>query len=162
MVRGISKDCGGLDWSQLLTDLKKKFPSDETDPFKYMDEVIGFDNRNRPEIEEFIRDRLAAISPCADQKYLFSIPWRAVMTTNYDHLPEAVGITIDENRHVIPISHPEEQIDRRVDRLYCFKLLGDSKYSFPQGGWMVLSESDLFSASERRTRFFTQFRNWQQ
>jgi tetratricopeptide (TPR) repeat protein len=156
---GITASCGGLNWGRLLDDLKKKFPSEELDPFKYMDEIIGFDNKNRSEVEEFIRDRLAAISPTEDQKYLFSIPWRAVLTTNYDHLPEIISQTIDESRQILPISSPDDQVNRRVDRLFCFKLLGDSKYSYPHGGWMVLSESDLFSASERRTQFFSEFRN---
>jgi hypothetical protein len=157
---GVSSDCGGPSWKELLSDLKRKFPGIEDDPFKYMDGIISFDDSNRKEIEDFLRTRLAAISPKDNQKYLFSLPWRAALTTNYDHLPDIVGITLDESRQIVPISDPAEQTDhRRVDRLYCFKLLGDVKFSSPQGGWMVLSESDLFSAGDRRIVFFNQFRN---
>jgi hypothetical protein len=158
---GICQDCGGPSWDELLSDLQKRFQGESSnDPFDYLEEIIQFDNSNRAEIEDYIRTRLSAISPQDDQKYLFSIPWRAVLTTNYDHLPDAVNITLDGSRQIIPISDPSEQIDHtRVDRLYTFKLLGDVKYSFSEGGWMVLSESDLFSASERRTVFFNHFRN---
>jgi len=158
---GVSVCAGGPSWRDLLLDLKNHFPEGiENDPFKYLDEIISFDDSNRKEVEDFLKSRLASISPNSDHKYLFSIPWRAVITTNYDHLPEAVGVTLDEKRQIIGISDPIELIDhRKTENLYCFKLLGDVRYSYNQGGWMVLSESDLFSSGERRTSFFNQFRN---
>ena len=158
---GVAITCGGPSWGELFSDIKSRFPEGKSDEFfTYMDEIIGFDDSNRAEVEEFVRTRLASISPQEDHRYLFSIPWRAVLTTNYDYLPEAINTTIDERRQIIAISDPKEQIDQtREDHLYCFKLLGDCRYNFLEGGWMVLSTSDLFSAAQRRTRFFEQFRN---
>jgi len=158
---GVPTTCGGPSWGELFSDLKSRFPGGKSDEFfTYMDEIIGFDDSNRAEVEDFIRTRLASISPKDDHRYLFSIPWRAVLTTNYDHLPEAINTTMDERRQIIPISDPREQIDQaKEDHLYCFKLLGDCKCNFPEEGWMVLSRSDQFSAAQRRTRFFEQFRN---
>jgi len=158
---GVTISCGGLCWEGLFSSVKSQFPGGKSDDFfDYMQEIIGFDDSNRAEAEDFIRGRLASISPQNDHKYLFSVPWKAILTTNYDHLPESISVSIDGRRQIIAISDPDEQIDQtREDHLYCFKLLGDCKYSFPAGGWMVLSTSDLFSAAERRSRFFEQFRN---
>lgn len=158
---GVAIPCGGPSWDELFSALRSKFPGGSSDDFFiYMQEIIGYDNSNRAEVEDFIRERLASISPQTDQKYLFSIPWRAVLTTNYDQLPESVNATIDGRRQIMTIADPKQQIKQgREDHLYCFKLLGDCQYSFAEGGWMVLSTSDLFSAAERRTRFFQQFRN---
>lgn len=157
---GVTKTCGGPSWKELISDIKDRFPGGKSeDFFEYMDEIIGFDDSNRAEIEDFVRTRLTSVSPQEDQRYLLSIPWRAVLTTNYDHLPEAISSTLDERRQIVPIADPKDQIDQtRESRLHCFKLLGDAQFSFPQGGWMVLSDTDLFSAAQRRTRFFKQFR----
>ena len=157
---GVAITCGGPSWGELFSGIKSRFTGGKSeDFFKYMDEIIGFDESNRAEVEDFVRTCLASVSPQDVHRYLFSIPWRAVLTTNYDHLPEAINTTIDERRQIMPIADPKEQIDQaREDHLYCFKLLGDCRYSFPEGGWMVLSTSDQFSAAQRRSRFFEQFR----
>lgn len=157
---GVTKDCGGPSWEDLFQAVKQQFPQGKsTDFFSYMQEIIGFDNSNRAQVEDIIRRCLGEISPQDHQKYLFSIPWRAIFTTNYDHLPDIINTTIDGNRQIISISSEDDFVQqKREDRLYCFKLLGDSQYSYSKGGWMVLSSSDLFAAAERRSRFFRQFR----
>lgn len=157
---GVSIECGGPTWDELSRLVQRKFSVQaKDDAFSLMQEVIGWDDANRAQAEALIRDRLAAISPKDDQKYLFSIPWKAIFTTNYDQLPDIIGSTLDGSRQIIPVADPEKEVNQlRDDHLYCFKLLGDCQYSFPQGGWMVLSMSDLFSESERRTNFFKKFR----
>lgn len=158
---GVTIPCGGPSWKELFDAIKDKFPDgDSEDFFKYMQDIIGYDNSNRAEVEEFIRDRLTSVAYSDDQRYLLSIPWRATLTTNYDDMPESVDMTLDGQRKIFVISDPEKLIEQgREDRLYVFKLLGDSAYSYPNGGWMALTSSDLFSAAERRTIFFKQFRN---
>jgi len=157
---GVSFDCGGPTWDELSALIQRHFSVQiKNDFFSLMQEVIGWNDTNRAEAEDLIRKRLAATSPKGDQKYLFSIPWKAILTTNYDHLPDIIGATLDGSRQVIPIADPEGEVNQlRDDHLYCFKLLGDCQYSYSQGGWMVLSASDLFSESERRTNFFKRFR----
>ena len=157
---GVTTTCGGPGWGELFSGIKSRYTGGKSeDFFTYMDEIIGFDESNRAEVEELVRTYLASISPQDVHRYLFSIPWRAVLTTNYDHLPEAINTTIDGRRQIMPIADPKEHIDQTKEHhLYCFKLLGDCRYSFPEGGWMVLSNSDLFSAAQRRSRFFEQFR----
>jgi hypothetical protein len=157
---GVSFACGGPLGDELAALIQRNFSvQTKKDFFSLMQEVIGWNDDNRAEAEALIRKRLAAISPKEDQKYLFSIPWKAILTTNYDQLPDIIGSTLDGSRQVIPIADPEREVNQlRDDHLYCFKLLGDSQYSFSQGGWMVLSTSDLFSESERRTTFFRKFR----
>ncbi|MCL5877549.1 MAG: SIR2 family protein [Candidatus Bathyarchaeota archaeon] len=157
---GVSIDCGGPNWNQLTDVVKEKFPDKtETDFFQLMQSIIGYNDDHRKEVESIISKRLASISPTERQKYLFSIPWKAIMTTNYDRLPELVGVSLDGSRQIVSVSDPNAEVNQEKEELlYCFKLLGDYQYSYPQGGWMVLSNSDLISDSERRTNFFKQFR----
>ena len=126
-----------------------------------MGEVIQLDHSNRREVEDFVKERLATVSALPEQKYLFSLPWRALLTTNYDSLPETIAETLDGSRAIIPMADAESegQISiSRDDLLYCFKLMGDTKYNFPVGGWMVLRTSDLSLGAGRRKRFFEVFR----
>ena len=158
---GVTCGCGGPTWDELFSTLKSKFSGGRSNKFfDYVQEIVGYDDSNRAEVEDLIRNRLASVSPRDEQKYLFSIPWKAVLTTNYDHLPESVSTSLDGSRQIVSISDPGDQIDQtKGDYLYCFKLLGDCRYNYPQGGWMVLSSTDLFAASERRSIFFRKFRN---
>ena len=77
-----------------------------------MQEVIGWNDTNRAEAEALIRGRLLAISPKEEQKYLFSIPWKAILTTNYDRLPDIIGSTLDGSRQIIPVADSEMEINQ--------------------------------------------------
>lgn len=160
---GVSMACGGPSGAQLISSIGKKYSGDDTKGFfEYMSEVIDFDNSNRNEIEKYIRNHLSSISPDTEHRYLFSLPWRVVLTTNYDALPDLIPKTLDDQRLIIPVVNPDSDfpIDQtRPDLLYCFKLLGDVNHAFPKGGWMVLSSTDLRLAFRRRSMFFEMFHN---
>lgn len=159
---GVSKTCGGPLGGELFDALRKNFKTTESDDFfLYLQELIGDDDTNRSEIEQFIIERLAVISPNESIKYLFSLPWRVILTTNYDHLPDLIDKTLDNNRIITTISDPMiSSIDQtKAHNLYCFKILGDVKYQYPNNGWMVLTQRDLRYAYERRTKFIQLFRN---
>jgi len=160
---GVSMACGGPSGAQLIKSIKQQYPGDETKGFfGYMNEIIDFDNSNRNEIEKWIKSQLSSISSEYEHRYLFSLPWRAVLTTNYDRLPDLIPKTLDSRRVIIPVVNPDSDfpIDQtRHDLLYCFKLLGDINYAFPNGGWMVLSSTDLKLAFGRRSMFFKMFHN---
>ncbi len=148
---GVSVDCGGPTWLELTTAVKAKFPEyTSEDFFQLMQSIIGYNDENRREVEAIVSNRLCSISPKDRHRYLFSLPWKAVITTNYDRLPDIIGVSKDGNRQIMPITNPQKDINQEKDEhLYCFKLLGDCQYTFPNEGWMVLSMSDLFSESER-------------
>lgn len=158
---GVSMDCGGPSGVQLLNSVKTQYPGGSSENFfEYMNKTIDFDNSNRNEIETWIRNHLSSISPNDEHRYLFSLPWRAILTTNYDRLPNLVLKTIDGRRVIAPVvnSNSDYPIDQgRPSILYCFKLIGDVDYSFPNGGWMVLSSNDLKLAFGRRRMFFQMF-----
>ncbi|MHA1409504.1 MAG: SIR2 family protein [Candidatus Odinarchaeia archaeon] len=156
---GVSISCGGPAWSELLTSLKDRFNKNTTNPFDLMQEIIGFNNVNRAEVESFIKERLAAISPNEDVKYLFSLPWKAILTTNYDQLPNHINTTLDESRIILTTSDKEEIDRNNQNLLYCFKLMGDSESSFPKPGYMVLTNNDFSLAAERQIYFLNLFRN---
>ncbi|MCW4025688.1 MAG: SIR2 family protein [Candidatus Bathyarchaeota archaeon] len=158
---GVCVSCGGPNGEQLLTALKKQYvESKAADFFSFMQDTIDFDNFNRNEIESKIKQSLSLISPLEMHKYLFSMPWRAVITTNYDNLPNLITKSLDARRLIVPVVNPEVDypIDpSKPDVLYCFKLLGDINYTFAHGGWMVLSSNDLKIAFDRRSIFFKMF-----
>jgi GTPase SAR1 family protein len=158
---GVSIGSGGPNNIQLFKAIKAKFPNGESENFfEYLDQITEFDYSNRQSIEKFIKDNLAAISKQKEHEYLFSLPWRAVLTTNYDLIPDSIQNTMDERRYLVPIVDPDSQIDQtREDSLYCIKLLGDVNYNYPNNGWMVLSNKDLRYAFERYSKFFQLFRN---
>ena len=158
---GVCRDIGGPSGDQLFDSVKQQFSGGASkDFFSYMNEVIEFDNSNRNEIEKSITNQLSSVSPDDEHRYLFSLPWRAILTTNYDRLPNLIQKTLDGRRLVIPVINPDTDYPddpTRPDLLFCFKLLGDIDYTFPKGGWMVLSSNDLKLAFHRRSLFFEMF-----
>jgi hypothetical protein len=159
---GVSMACGGPSGTHLLSAVKSKFGDSKADSLlKYMDDFIEDDESNRPKVESYLKEKLALISPENSHGYFFSLPWKAMLTTNYDHLPDAVIETLDRNRSIITISDPTEaSIDRsKRNILYCFKLMGDVNYNFPNGGWPVLTHRDMGLSNSRRSKFITLFRN---
>ena len=160
---GVALGCGGPSGRELLDRAKDHFGDAATERFlDYMADVIGLDNANRREVEIWVKEEgVPAVSANAEQKYLFSLPWQALLTTNYDELPESVGVTLDGSRTIVPVADPESEPKisiSRQDLLYCFKLMGTVKYNFPIGGWMVLRTPDMSLGVERRKRFFEVFR----
>ena len=150
---GITQHCGGVRWADLFGALKTKFPEDEDsdDFFKYMQNVIGFNDLNRKEVEDYIRTVLAPISMSDEIKYLFSIPWKAVFTTNYDQIPEMMENTLDDSRSIIPIIKRDQDFSHLSKDLYCFKLMGDSETNHPFDGSMILTSGDIWRVGEYRT-----------
>lgn len=160
---GSSVEAGGPNDDRLLKALKSKFPGNSaTNTLAYVEELL-FDRGEglRPEIERFVKNCLQGLGPTEEHRYLLSIPWRAVITTNYDNIPDMIGKTLDGNRYITPvIDVPEKDktVDpRHNDYLYCFKLLGDCNYTYAEKGWMVLSRSDFTKSVRRRKYFFDMF-----
>lgn len=142
---GFSMDSGGPDGYRLLSELKHHFgDTDDIDILKFLEKKIGTNNDIRKEVERVIKKYLITLTPNDNQRYLFSIPWKAVLTTNYDLIPDIIEISMDKNREIIPfLSEKKESIDiYRDDLLYCFKLFGDINRQFPQEGHMILTETD--------------------
>ncbi|MGV9170910.1 MAG: SIR2 family protein [Promethearchaeia archaeon] len=159
---GVSMDCGGPSGGQLLESMKLEFGDSETDSFfEYMDYIIGDDDSKRAEVEAYMEKQLLSISPEETHKYLFSLPWGAVLTTNYDRLPDLILNSMDSKRTIFPVTDPDSgSIDQtRANLLYCFKLMGDTKSRYPNGGWPVLTSRDLKWVYSRQTQFIELFRN---
>lgn len=158
---GVCMGCGGPSGDQLFHNIKQQYPNGTSQNFfDYMNEIIDFDNKNRNEIESLIKKNLLSISPLDTHHYLFSLPWKAIVTTNYDRLPNLILKTMDGRRLVVPVVDPDihSQIDpSKPDLLFCFKMLGDIDYTFPNGGWMILSSNDLRVTFARRSLFFKMF-----
>ena len=156
---GFSGDSGGPGGDKLLSEIKKYFSDDSKEKwFDYLEEKIGLDTDLRKEIEELIRNFLIKLEPNENQKYIFSIPWSSVITTNYDRIPENIEKTLDENREIKVIIDESEGVDiTKEDKLYCFKLFGDVYKNYLEEGFMVLTNTDRRQVFSRLNYFYKLF-----
>jgi hypothetical protein len=159
---GASVSGGGPTGKELLNEIRKKYTvaATETNFFFAFDKILSPTNAERAAVEEFVRSNLVSITPTDNHRYLFSVPWRVVLTTNYDRIPELIDTTLDGNRTIFTVNGTELGIDfRRNDRLYCFKLFGDMSMSSPNEGCMVLTNKDRRRAYYRQANFFKLFQD---
>jgi len=153
---GSSLTAGGPNGASLLSSIKSHFKltSEEKSFFNLMDQIVGDSAMKRSQAESGIKDFLIHIGPKPDHRYLFSLPWRAVLTTNYDKLPEAIGNTLDGTRTVKVLVTPNQDTNmQKPDILYCFKLFGDIEISYPERGALVLTNADRRQAYFQRDLF---------
>ena len=155
---GFSMDSGGPGGKQLLNELKSHFGNKNIqDSFAYLESIIH-DMDSRKEVEKFLKKYLARIEPNDNQKYLLSLPWKAVLTTNYDHVLDLIEVSLDGNRELKCIVRPEGIDIRKVEKLFCFKIFGDCDYEYPRDGYMVLNQTDRRQAIFRLQPFFKLFK----
>jgi ABC-type dipeptide/oligopeptide/nickel transport system ATPase component len=150
---GASVPAGGPIGSDLISFFSSAHPEIiyDGDFFSFFDKLIKKDNSNRREIEDQVKQILSTVSPTDDHKYLFSLPFKAVLTTNYDRIPNMIIKTLDKNRNIICIDDSSKSIDlRRQDHLYVLKLFGDISKNYPQDGSIVLNNYD------RRRAYYSQ------
>src|SRR6059036_3235715 len=105
---GSSVPAGGPSSADLIRSLRLNF-SVTKEPlsfFELMDEIIGEDESMRHEADQFVRYSVNHIGVTPEHHYLFSLPWRAVLTTNYDDLPEIIGKTLDGKREIKTMVRP--------------------------------------------------------
>ena len=153
-------DSGGPGGKRLLKEMKHYFGDNELiDSFTYFHKIIGRDQDIRKEVENKMSTYLSRIDISDNQKYLLSIPWKIVLTTNYDNVPDVIERSIDGNRELEIIVKSQNTIDIRKDeKLYCFKLFGDYNYKYPYDGFMVLTSEDRRHAMSRLEPFFKLFK----
>ncbi|MFH2110857.1 MAG: SIR2 family protein, partial [Candidatus Bathyarchaeota archaeon] len=158
---GFSMDAGGPGGHRLIQELKVKFGDFNTnDLFDYLEEKIGIDSDRRKEIEKYLKKYLVNLTPNENQKYLFSIPWKAILTTNYDLIPDRILTSNDGKRDVSCVISENDRIDiRREDKLYCFKLFGDVNKEYPEEGHMILTRSDRRHSISRIYYFYKLFKD---
>lgn len=155
---GSSLMAGGPNGSQLVESIQLEYKKTQNDFFKLLEDVIGIDDAGRAPVEIFIRKALALIHPTDFHRYLFSLPWKAVLTTNYDQLPDMMGKTIDGSRTFKTIVRPYDDVNvERLDTLYCFKLFGDVVIKYPDDGCMVLTETDRRQAYSNQSEMYKRF-----
>src|SRR2546427_8553450 len=74
---GVCKGCGGPSGDELLRSVGLGIGN----PMSFlqrMNDVLKFDDSNRGEVEERVKQQLSPVSPHDEQRYLFSMPWRAL------------------------------------------------------------------------------------
>jgi len=160
---GFSMESGGPGGWRLLSELKHHFDQKYSgdDFLNCLEGIIGIDNDKRKEVEKFIKNMLRRLKYTDNQKYVFSIPWKAILTTNYDRIPNTIELTLDGNREIMCIV--DKNLDGihvdRDDKLYCFKLFGDIDKSYPEEGYMILTRSDRRHAIGRISTFYNLYKD---
>lgn len=156
---GASVPGGGPTSSQLLDTIRRKYPEiEEEDDFFQALNVILPDDSRRKEVEDYLKYIFSSITPSSDHHYLFSMPWKAVITTNYDRIPDLTPTTLDGSRTIHTLVEPYPKTDYRVDEhLYCFKIFGDMSISYRNEGHMVLTDKDRRRTYARQANFFELF-----
>ena len=156
---GLSSISNGPSWKNLKKIIINEFPEyDETWPFfELMEEIAQYDDNQRKIVEELVRKHLNSISANQDHKYIFSLPWKAIMTTNYDRIPEGIKKTLDGQREVKTLITKREVNFQNREILYCFKIFGDLKKSYPDEGSMVLTRTDRRQAGSNQANLIKNF-----
>lgn len=116
-------------------------------------EVIEL-RKGRPELEVFLKQRLTGFEPNETLRWLFSLRWKAIFTTNYDHVierayelnskpvqqPKSISITSD----LIPT---DARLDVPIYHLHG-ALFGQSQPN------IIITQSDYAKFNERRRMLF--------
>jgi hypothetical protein len=156
---GSSINAGGPTSKELLVEVRKKYPQigDEKDFFRAFDKIIINDDK-RAEVEAFLKSVFISLSPKSENRYLVSIPWRTILTTNYDMILDFICNTLDGKRSLQTQTSSEPRVEiRRDDYLYCFKLFGDVSIPYSRDGHMVLTNSDRRRAYSRQAIYLKLF-----
>lgn len=156
---GASVPCGGPTSTELLETMRRKYPliGQENDFFRAMDLILPDDSR-RKDVEDYLKLALSTMTPTSNHRYLFSMPWKAVITTNYDRIPDSITTTLDGSRIVSTLVGQYPRSDYRIEEhLYCFKIFGDMSHSYRDQGHMVLTNKDRRRTYAQQANFFELF-----
>ncbi|HML24028.1 MAG TPA: SIR2 family protein [Aggregatilinea sp.] len=110
--------------------------------------------KGRVELENFVRKRLSNLEPDAELRWLFSLRWRAIFTTNYDYaIQRAYDLLSDPRQKPITITSTSEIVDydsRFEVPIYHLHgtLFGPSEPN------IVITEDDYALFRERRRMLF--------
>src|SRR5262245_19550666 len=110
--------------------------------------------RGRPELEVFLKQKLASLEPNDTLRWLFSLRWKAIFTTNYDYVierayelnpsprqqPKSFSITSD-------LVHSDARLDVPIYHLHG-SLFGQSQPN------IIITQSDYAKFKERRRMLF--------
>lgn len=160
---GFSHGVTGLDWNQLLEQLRDAVPdSSGWDGMDALDRAqLYVEGRGRADLEQ----QLAALLPTADalryqvsdfHRALLSLPFRTIVTTNYDGLVEATLADLDEPFRVVvdddEVAHAASTNDgcRLVVKMHGDLLLGDT---------IVLTRDDYLNYEQSRPAMVTLLRS---
>jgi len=110
--------------------------------------------KGRPELETFLRKRLADLTPDDTMRWLFSLRWRAIFTTNYDSgIQRSYELNPKPLQNPITIAKTSEltQFETRI-QIPIFHLHGT--LFGPNAGQIVITEDDYVRFREHRRMMF--------
>jgi tetratricopeptide (TPR) repeat protein len=110
--------------------------------------------KGRPELETFLRKRLADLEPDETLRWLFSLRWRAIFTTNYDSgIQRSYALNPNPVQNPVTISKTADltQFETRI-QVPIFHLHGN--LFGPSNGQIVISEDDYIQFREQRRMMF--------
>jgi len=157
-IGGNVKDAAGQpapDGTALAKELAQRFSIDdggESDLAKIA-EVVQI-RKGRKELESFLRERLSGLEPDENLRWLFSLRWKAIFTTNYDWVIERayeLSPTPQQKPVTISVTSDLVSFDSRLDvPIYHLHgvLFGGADPA------IVITQSDYSKFTEKRRMLF--------
>lgn len=110
--------------------------------------------KGRPELETFLRKRLADLEPDETFQWLFSLRWRAIFTTNYDFsVQRAYALNPKPNQNPLTVTRTSDLSQYEIRfQIPIFHLHGTLFGSNP--GPVVITEDDYVRFREHRKMMF--------
>lgn len=108
---------------------------------------------SRPQLNSFIKERFSNLTPDEHLRWLATIPWRAIFTTNYDlAILRAYELEADPAQQPVPISSTEELVhcDPRV-QVPIYYLHGNIIGPSPH---FIITQNDYAKFRNRRRMLF--------
>ena len=159
---GASAAAGAPQQSQLVEDIKEKFPRLDPQLTRLVDvcedfiETRGYDIKD---LEEFITEKLRVLKPSVAHFSLTKYNWPAIFTTNFDDLIETAYRTGEAPaKNCFVVSYPSQSPMTDPSKVFFFKLMGtivtrsDNK--------MVLSRSDFSKMVSKRAEYLSNLEDY--
>ena len=142
------------DARDLAKKLASRFSISTSDPDLAKIAAVVELRRGRPELDKFLREELAKYEPSDAFRWLFSLTWRAIFTTNYDRWIERCYETVPNptQRPVVVSDNADlARVDPRVD-VPIYHLHGS--LSHPTRPFALITDQDYARYSEHRRMLF--------
>jgi hypothetical protein len=134
---GASSAAGGPTTPQLIELIKERFPNIDKQPEDIIDlfqEVVDTPPYSKPELEEFIREKLQSLQPTTEHKIMTKYEWAAIFTSNYDDLIEYTYRSTPDHRQTCIPEYSESPSVTLGDRSKVFLFKIDGVYQSKRRG----------------------------
>jgi len=146
---------GELDQSQLVAEIKSKFPKldqNMSGMLNVCEDFMETPEYKLEDLEKFITDKLSPLQPTNTHLSLVKYKWSAIFTTNFDDLIEKAYLADNSPEHNFSvINYPHKVPITDHSKVLIFKLMGT--ISTRKENKMVLCRSDFTKMLSKRAEY---------